>query len=127
MPYNISMIKVKELHDFKLNLNILKATIIVKHNRGNSIVELSDLEITKNKIIFFDCLEIEGQLRDDLFTVTNFDWCGDWSGIVWRDVLLPSFSSSLGIMKVVLIWEGGDYIEQVNVNDGVIETEVIRV
>lgn len=121
MTWNISDFKVKELHDFKLNLDTIRETII----QENGVVELSNYEIFNNTLIFFGGLEIKGQIKNEWLVVTNFDWHGSWSGTVWRDILLPSFVTSTGTMIAVLIWEQGEEIEQITIKDGVIETKEI--
>jgi len=123
MPHNITHFKVKELIDFRLNIESIEAEFFKEDESG--IFDEGDLQVTSDSIRFIGENEIEGQLQENLFTVSSFDWYGEWSGTIWRDVLIPSFVASVGTIKAVLIWEGGEEIEQITVTDGVVKTEEI--
>lgn len=121
MTWNISNIKAVKLQDFKLNIQAIRDEIIIQ----KGIIELSDFKIFNNTLTFFDTLEIEGKIQGGLLEVTRFGLTGDRSGTIWRDILLPSFRSSIGSLSFVLIWEAGEEIERVVIKDGTVSSEEI--
>lgn len=63
---------------------------------------------------------IYGILSNGRFKVTKFDMDGEGSGTFIEWILKPALEESTGRLEAVLIWEGGDVIERLSVQDGVI-------
>lgn len=63
---------------------------------------------------------IKGIIDDDAFVVTALEhWTSDGSGHLYSDVLLPLFEEFKGTLEAIVVWEGGDTIEHLNIHDGV--------
>lgn len=122
MTWNISNVKSVQLLDFRINLKTIRDTII----KQNGIIELSDLKVSNSTLVFCDTVEMEGKLEKEFFTPTELYLTGDWSGTIWRDILLPSFKESIGSLSLILIWEDGEEIERVKIKDGNVKVEEIN-
>lgn len=58
--------------------------------------------------------------------VTAFDMSGEGSGTFWHEVLERALRKSTGLLEVVRVWEDGDYIDRLLVEDGVVTEEKIE-
>jgi len=118
MSYNISTFKIKVLDGFKFDVNAIKkqAENFWPGLDGDAI-EISESNGTSS-ICFFGGPEIIGKLDGNWLELEKMYFDGEWSGTLWREVILPSLAGCPGKLEVVLIWEGGDYMERVFVNDG---------
>lgn len=65
---------------------------------------------------------IKGIIEDNaLVAYALEDWEGDGSGYLYSDVLLPLFKEFKGTLEAIVVWEGGDTIERLNIHDGIVE------
>lgn len=72
---------------------------------------------------------INGSFADETNSaihVSGFDMHGEGSGSFWHEVLNQALEKSTGMLEVVRIWEGGDYIDRLRVKDGVVTEEKIE-
>lgn len=66
--------------------------------------------------------ELSGIIKDDkLIAETLNSWTSDGSGILYNDILIPLFKEFKGNLEALVIWEGGDSLYQVRINDGIVE------
>jgi len=109
MSYNIDTFKVKKLE----NLSIPFADLMANEycNRTNE----DDGSIT---LCYGEACEVKGYLVGDMVNVKSIDWSGEGSGNDMHDTLEPALKNSIGEFVASCVWEGGDSINQLVVNDG---------
>lgn len=65
--------------------------------------------------------EIKGKLTEDKQIVTVFRGNSDGTGYEWIDVWKQLFKE-YGYLKALLVWEGGDTVEEILIKDGEIKS-----
>lgn len=121
MSYNIDNWKTKKLENLTIPFSAF-----FQHPRNDWHPKHKDGLSTGETVLACGCeQEIRGFLRDTNFTVTGFDMHGEGSGTFYNWILLPALRQSTGTLEAVLIWEGGDSINSLKVENGkVTETPV---
>lgn len=116
MAHNINTFKLKKIE--KLNIPIEE---FFKHEREDFHPVKKAWNGKENSIVLdWSNEEIAGILKDGILNVTHINISGEFSGYVY-DFLIKALSKSTGKLEVVTIWEGGDSIEKLIFNDGIIE------
>lgn len=69
---------------------------------------------------------LSGTVERDLLNVTGIHCRGEFSGPLYSDILLPLFKEFKGTLDAMVIWEGGDTVERVSIQDGNVSTETIK-
>ncbi len=67
-------------------------------------------------------MEIVGTPNGERLNVTDISYYGDYSGTYW-DEFEELLRQSTGILKARVVWEGGDSVEVVTIENGVITRE----
>ena len=57
-------------------------------------------------------------LDDTMLLVNEVTVYGEGSGTFMREIFTPALAKSTGVLEAVLIWEGGDTISRLVVEDG---------
>jgi len=123
VSYNISAWHTKELEDFRINVADLKTAV-------NSLKY--DLEMTlEDEVVRFKLPdehgEIVGTLHDtgEISTpdqtwlhVTEFEMGSIYSQAVFNAFKEHVFPKTSGLLKALVVWEGGDSIYDLIINDG---------
>jgi len=112
MSYNIDTFMLKELSDIKFPLASL-----YKNPRKDLHLEMinnDDGTVTFTKM----GTKIDGKILDDNFQMTGVSCYGEGSGTIMSKVIEPALKDSTGRLVAVCIWEGGDCIDRLEVNDG---------
>jgi hypothetical protein len=124
MSYNIDTFKVKTLKDLVVSVDSLYV-----HPR-------EDLHPTKmlSKIddtwLRFQCMAscfLEGPVNDGAIHVKVIDWYGEGSGYDMCEILEPALKNSTGVLVASCVWEGGDSINQLRVDNGKVEWVEIEI
>ena len=122
MSYNIDTWITKELQDFRIPL-----TELVKDRDG----EPFELEQKWGEPLVVhrmgEMSELRGKIEGDWFYVHEVSSYGEGSGNVVRDVWEEIFKHSEGILIASLVWEGGDSINQIRVENGNITWKDIEI
>ena len=127
MSYNINTWKTKKLEGLVIPLTAFYDISEDLKRRG---WELDDPSIDPETFVatitggaeVFECV---GEVKDKNIHVSTIELYGDGSGTFMNEILEPALKQSRGQLEAVLIWEGGDSITRLNVNDGVVtENEV---
>lgn len=101
MSYNITAINILEG-----SLSIRKEDLLTHKPKRENIPEINLFE------------EAE-QNEDEIYTLTNkIPWCGQFSGESYQFYLLPILMYFNGIAHIQVIWEGGDCIQLLTVDNG---------
>lgn len=122
MSYNIDTWKTKRLENL-----IIPIDAFFKHERSDWHPEQHVEDVATGKTIL-ECgceQEIHGFLVDGKFTITEFDMTGEGSGTFMEWILEPALKESTGHLEAVLVWEGGDSVERLVVNDGTVAKTAI--
>jgi hypothetical protein len=118
MSYNIDTFKVKQLKDL-----VIPVSSLYEHQR-------EDLYPTKMfskendswvRFQFMESCFIEGPVINDAIHVRSIDWCGEGSGNDMHDILEPALKNSTGVLIASCVWEGGDSINQLRVENDKVE------
>lgn len=64
-------------------------------------------------------------LSPDVFEITRVDWCGEGANRV--EDLRAALSHTQGLADLLIIWEGGDSISGLRVNDGEVTEHVVDI
>ncbi len=119
MSYNITTWKTLNISDFSIPLASLYAAEDKQNNAHGPVV--MDID-TMAVIISLGEGTIVGVLKDKRLHISKINFHGEGSGTIYHELLEPALKQSTGEMEVHLIWEGGDTIETLKINNGVITT-----
>ena len=112
MSYNIDTFKLKELADIKFPVDAL-----YKNPREDWHPEQVNNE--DGTVTFTNMgTELTGKVEDGMFYMTGISCHGEGSGTVMNDMIEPALKESTGRLVGACVWEGGDCINRLEVNDG---------
>jgi hypothetical protein len=120
MSYNIDKWKTKRLDNLTIPLDAF-----FKHPRTDWHPKQCWHGTEDFKLESGGGQEIKGTLKDGHLTVTEIDMTGEGSGTFYNWILQPALEASKGTLEAVLVWEGGDSINRLIVEDGVVKSEDI--
>jgi len=122
MSYNITFWKTKELTDLKIPV-----ASFYKSERADWHPQAEELNDNLVRINLFDEESyIIGTVIDGVITVSEIDIYGEGSGSVVDIIVNPAFQDSTGKLVAVRVWEGGDSIDRITVDNGVVTIEKIE-
>lgn len=122
MSYNITLFKVKELDNF-----VIPVASLYKNSSTRYHPEKKNNNDRTTTFSLWET-EIQGTICDDLFLlVKKIDCSGDVSGSIMEEVLIPAFYDSTGTLIASCIWEGGDSVNKLTVNNGKVHWEDIDI
>lgn len=64
--------------------------------------------------------------KEDALAVGAIRLRGEGSGTYYHEMLLPALKKSKGKLEAVLVWEGGEYINRLLVEDGQVAEEKVE-
>lgn len=122
MSYNITKFKLKELKEFSIRISDLynkrsKNWHPIKHENYDGTYSFSSCESEG----------IVGNINGDFLNVTNIDIYGEGSGRFFSESLAGAFKKSKGVFVASCVWEGGDSIESLKVENGLITWKEIEI
>lgn len=116
MSYNIDRWKTKKLENF-----VIPHAAFFEHRRSDwhphepVIINAQTGEVS----LACGCEQsIHGFLKDGDLAVTKFEMQGEGSGTFYNWILLPALRQSRGTLEATLVWESGDSIGRLQVEDG---------
>lgn len=118
MSYNVTQWKTKKLDNL-----VIPLAAFYKHERkdwhpGGPV--LCDIHTKEVKMGCGCGQEIKGVLTGEELLVTELEMSGEGSGTFLDWILEPALKESRGQLEAVLVWEGGDSITRLTVDDGVV-------
>ena len=121
MSRNISTWRTKGIKNFTISIENLQ-------NEDSDFFHPTILSTENGIEISIDLCaedsEIKGILKGEILEITELIIRGESSGYCW-DIIKPIFTKSKGYFRAIQIWERGDSIVELVINDGVItETEI---
>lgn len=96
MSYNIDSFKVKKIDNFYIP-NIRKI--------------LDELEDKEPEIFEVVVNEIDDRIM-------NIRMHGEFTGTFWHETFKDILKTSKGYLKALMVWEGGDTVEWIEINNG---------
>lgn len=86
------------------------------------------INVETNEVIIECCCgqEIKAILKDGNLHITEFEIYGEGSGTLMNWILEPALKQSTGELEAVLVWEGGDSITRLLVNNGELKSENVE-
>ena len=122
MPYNIDNWITKKIEDLRIPL---KAFFPESNQMWWPEKEWTD----DGTLIlrFMDAAEICGDEIDRVIHVKKIEFYGEGSGTSMHEIFEPALKESSGRLVASLVWEGGDSINRIIVNDGLVEWEDIEI
>ncbi|SRR6266699_177557 len=69
--------------------------------------------------------ELSGAIEGDRLIVNSVSCSSEGSGYIYSDILLPLFKEFRGYLIAAVVWEGGDKVCHLSIEDGVVEEEEI--
>ena len=124
MSYNIDTWKTKKLESLVIPL---KSLFI--HDRTDwhpSQPEIINAETNEVSIKCGCGQEIKAILKDGNLHITEFEIYGEGSETLMNWILEPALKQSTGKLEAVLVWEGGDSITRLSVNNGELKSENVE-
>ncbi len=121
MSYNIDTWKTKDLHDFRIAMHALKEVKGYLHSPSLNI-ETGVLHFTGRAEGF----ELQGKQEGDWLLVSHLESYGESSDTMQEYLKERILPHTTGRLCAVLVWEGGDTIERLTVQDGTITEEEIE-
>lgn len=112
MSYNIDTFKVKKLENLKID---------VKNISGRYVEHKTDFETGITEFFENESLYIAGKVEDRILSVSSVECYGEGSGSFMQEVLEDAFDGSTGTLIASCVWEGGDSINQLRVENGKVE------
>ncbi len=112
MSYNIDQWKLKRLENFTIPTS---AFFLSPRKDWHPEIEKED-DLT---VLVCGCgQEIKGIEKDGLLHISEIEMSGEGSGTFFHYVLDEALKQSKGILEAVRVWEGGDSIDRLLVEDG---------
>ena len=118
MSYNITRWKTK-------TINNLRIPEVALREVSEDLVRLA---VVINDSVLFTFLDskIKAQMMTDGgYLISEINISGEGSGFFFHEILRSALSKSTGSLIATLIWEGGDSISRITVNDGEIKEEQV--
>jgi len=122
MSYNITNWRLKKLENFRVPY---KSLFPEDKKDWHCVVE----NVDDGKISLSSCGndDLIGTLENDWLHVFDIDICGEGSGHFMHHVLEPAFKESRGILRATCVWEGGDCINILYINGGIVSWTEIEI
>jgi len=122
MSYNIDTFKIKKLENLEIPL-----LAFFGHDRSDWHPEK---EYDENGKLTLNCgcgQEISGTVENNVLKVDGMEMHGEGSGTFVDWILEPALKKSTGILEASCVWEGGDTINRLIVNNGNVKWEDIEI
>ena len=122
MSYNIDNWKTKKLEDLRIPLK----SFFPESNK----MWWPEKEWTDDGTLilrFVGGAEICGDEIAEVVHVKKIEFYGEGSGISMHEIFEPALKESLGRLVASLVWDGGDSINKLIVNDGDVKWEDIEI
>jgi hypothetical protein len=123
MSYNITTWRTKKVKDLYIPLALLTSdtkygytTKVLGDDPSQGFVRLESMER----------VWMVGHIEGDNMHVREITCQGEGSGTTFDMVLLPAFAHSTGSLRVKMVWEGGDSISELLVQNGIVSHKNIE-
>ena len=122
MSYNVDTWKTKELAGLKIPVaSLFKSDRADWHPQN---INHDDGSMTF--AVFNDTAFIKGTVANGILTVSEIVAHGEGSGSACHYIIEPALADSTGKLVAVRVWECGDSIDRLTVEDGKVTSEAIE-
>lgn len=121
MAYNITSWATLKIEGFKIPIDAFYDSVGEKYRPEQP--KILDERTNQVKIELPEDEGITGIIKDGILHVEEIKVCGECSGSCFGEVVYKAFEKSTGLLVIRLVWEGGDYIQTITVNNGEISSE----
>jgi len=122
MSYNISSWKVKKIKELKIPVSSFFEVERKDWCPDKSYNEQGELTLECGEASF-----IRGFVKDGIIEVNDICMCGECSGTFVNMILEPALKKSSGSLEVSCVWEGGERINKLIVDNGKVNWEEIEI
>lgn len=122
MSYNCDTWKTKELKDLRIPIASL-----FKHDREDWHPERINDDDGTVEFRIMDGVFVRGTIDGDYVAVSMIECSGEGSGTGMHWILEPALKDSTGKLIASCVWEGGDSINRITVDDGLVSWEDIEI
>lgn len=122
MSYNIDNWTTKEMHDFRIALAALEPV--------EDYLDEPTIDLQTNVVTFTgraEGFELQGTIEGEWLIVSKLESYGEASGTMHEWFTEQMLPQSTGYFRAVLVWERGDSITRLIVDDGKVTDEAIEV
>lgn len=119
MTYNVDNFKVKKIENFEIPLEDIEASWYFGPEGMKSVEG-----VVKIPFLDVEWAEIHGIIADGVVKVVDIKYGMMSSGHRWGD-FIKMLESSSGYLRALVVWESGDRVEWITVDNGEITREEI--
>lgn len=120
MGYGITAFKVKKLEDLKIPVSAF-------FERRSPFIPAKEYSESGKLTLLCGCEQrITGTVKNEILTVQQINMSGEGSGTFIYEILNDALKQSTGVLEAVCVWEGGDFINKLIVNNGFVSWEDIE-
>lgn len=116
MSYNIDTFILKELRDVSFPVSALYT-----YHRSQFHPERTNNYDGTVRFGDEEGAALTGTIKDDVFYMTDIECTGEGSGSFMDYILEPALKQSKGVLRASCVWEGGDSINKLLVEDGEVD------
>ena len=118
MSYNVTAFNIKEITGLHIRIEDVPYHMDIEHVASGD-------DATYDLIGCGESQRIEGVCADGFIHVADIKFRGEFSGSLWG-WFIEFLGETKGKLNAVVVWEGGDTIERLIVNDGVVTEESLE-
>jgi len=121
MSYNISVFKIKKIENLEIPL-----LAFFEHERK----DWHPIKKYNEEKLILECgceQEITGIVENNILKIESMNMAGEGSGTFIDWILEPALKKSRGILEASCVWERGDSINKLIVNNGNVKWEKIEI
>ena len=122
MSYNIDTWRTKKLENLQIPLGAFFPVGWEMWHPEKEWMNENELTLT-----FCGAAEIHGKVIDAIFHIDKVEFYGEGSGTSMHDIFEPALKRSAGTLIASCVWEGGDSINKLIVEDGNVNWEDIEI
>lgn len=116
MSYNIDTFKLKAISNLRIPLWALFTSERNDWHPDRVNNDDGTVEFTS-----FDGIVMKGTVKDEVFLMDYIECSGEGSGSFVNYILEPALKQSKGLLRASCVWEGGDSINKLLVEDGEVD------
>lgn len=121
MSYNVTTFNVKETNNFRISIiDVLSNKAL--HHYNFALQFDGDFKLCCSE----STITLSGETNGE-FNITDMSIMGESSGYIFEDVVVPLLKKTKGTMKSMIVWEGGDSVEKIEVDNGTVRRDEITI
>lgn len=122
MSYNCDTFKTKKIKNLKIPVASL-----YKSERSDWHLDRTNNDDGSVTFGGMEGIVLSGVIEDEVFICKSINCSGEGNGFIMNEILEPALKDSKGELIASCVWEGGDSINRLIVQDGNVEWEDIEI